>query len=187
MKRLIYITLLASIFSGCQKNGFNSKISRNKQFVIEYDISMEEFHQVLSSRQIQTKKSGWWEKFKMWVKAHTGNSQKYVDGQPVCSGNGGCGPCPGICFGGSLIDGRGSGGVLTEEEVSVGLRPVSLSIFENEENPIDKKMVIKTLSEYENEFILIMLSRSRTMHTYRIFIQVKRVLIRLLFRLVFTL
>ena len=119
------------------------------------DISLEEFQQIINSDNSSNKRpNGWWEKFKKWVKAHSGNSQQYdAEGQPICSGGGACGPCPGICFGGGIKDGGNNGWEVSEEEFNQGLRAIAFSIFENIGNPNKRKMVVQIPSEYENDFI----------------------------------
>ena len=87
------------------------------------------------------------------MKAHTGNTQRYNNGEPVCMGNGGCGPCPGICFGSTMYDGGDNGGELTDEEYELGLRAISLTILEDPDNETENQLLIGFPSEIESEFI----------------------------------
>ena len=121
---------------------------------MEFDISLEEFQQILDSKNSLEKSPPWFEKFKKWVRAHTGNSQILVDGQPTCFGNGGCGPCPGICFGSSIVDGGDNGDPVSDKEFILGLRAIAFSIFENQSNANKRKMVIQIPSEYADDFIM---------------------------------
>ena len=156
MKKLIYGSLFLALIGmvGCNKEAMvNENLEANQSSQsAKFDISLEEFQQILDSETSLEKAPPWVEKLKKWIKAHSGNSQQYVDGQPSCFGDGGCGPCAGICFGSGLIAG-GDDGEITQEEFVLGLRSIAFSIFENKGNTSQRKMIIQIPSEYENEFI----------------------------------
>jgi hypothetical protein len=152
MKKLIYGGLLIAAvgigFIGCEKDitETNDKIENSQDNKLS--ISLQEFQNILSINNAEKAGPGW-EKFKKWVKAHTGNTQRYNDGQAVCMGNGGCGPCPGVCFGSTMYDG-GDNGELTDEEYNLGLRAISLSILESSNEYL---LLIAFPTIFENEFI----------------------------------
>jgi hypothetical protein len=160
MKKIIYgisfLFLLGILIISCQKEVAKDK-SVQKQIIQQttkkLDISLDEFQQIINSNNSTRAASGWWQRFKKWVKAHSGNSQKYVDGEPVCAGHGGCGPCPGVCFRKGIIDG-GDNEIVSEKEFAQGWRAIAFSIFENKSNHNIRKMVIQIPSEYETDFIL---------------------------------
>jgi hypothetical protein len=161
MKKLIISSgiILSSIilFVGCQKDQINNEVTTDQvtnELSNKLDISEKEFKYILSELNSQEKAPpGWLQKFKDWVNAHTGNSQQYENGQPVCFGNGGCGPCPGICFGSGIMSG-GNDGQVTQEEFVLGIRAIALAIIEKNGNAAQKKMVIEIPSQYDQDIII---------------------------------
>ncbi len=92
------------------------------------------------------------EKIKKWVHDHTGTSQQYVNGQPTCFGNGGCGPCAGIgCFLSIDLNNGGNNGELTTEQLSAGLRTFRFAIIELSSTEELKVMV--EFNNYLDDFI----------------------------------
>jgi hypothetical protein len=156
MKKLILAVSAFAMIAmvACQKEevAINPATSTVQNPGVEnLDISVEEFSQILTELHSTDRAPGWWEDFKKWVKSHTGNSQQFVNGQPVCVGNGGCGPCPGICFG-SIMDGGSNGGGVSQAEFQVGLRAIAFSIVRQAGNPHIRRMIIE-IPEYEGDFI----------------------------------
>ncbi len=160
MKKLIYGSLFLAILGigivGCKKETINegitptSVVESNKDI---YDISLEEFEYILNSQNSEEKAPPWWEKFKKWVNSHSGSSQIYVEGQPSCSGGGGCGPCAGLCVGG-MVANDNNDGQISAEDLSLGLSPIAFSIFVNSADENQIKLVIQIPLEYEENFIM---------------------------------
>ena len=152
---VLVIGLCAITFMSCQKKKieFNPSKSLSENSNQEkLDISFDEFNLILADLNSTNRAApGWWENFKKWIKSHSGNAQQYVNGQPSCFGSGGCGPCAGICFG-SIIDGGGGSGGVSESEFVLGLRALAFSIIEKNGGAPQKKMVIE-IPDYEEDFV----------------------------------
>lgn len=129
-KSILLVASVAFIFTSCNKES-ETPIVNQPNNNIEQTIDENKIKEILSQINSKTELSpDWWERFKSWVKEHTGNSQKYQDGQPVCAGNGGCGPCAGICFNLSMAplpDGN-----LSDHDYNNGLRKFEFGIVENQ-------------------------------------------------------
>jgi hypothetical protein len=156
MKKLIFGTLfLASVGVGvfsCEKNP-EIEIPLNTERKL--DIEKVELQNILNNLSSEEKVGpGWWEKFEKWVNSHSGRSQEYLNGQPACSGGGGCGPCAGICIGGSGLTIGGENGEITDSDLNSGLRPLLFTVILNSNSPNDYKLIIDIPHQYVEDFIM---------------------------------
>jgi hypothetical protein len=165
MKKIIMFSSIAMagliLNVACEKEqDLNQEISQNFKSSEDekLNIDLQEFQIILDEVQsteingIQEKAPKWWNKFTDWVKSHSGSSQKWVNGQPSCFGDGGCGPCAGACF--RSIETGGDNGHITQEEFVQGFRAIAFSIIEKNENGIQRKMIIEIPYQFESDFIM---------------------------------
>ncbi len=151
MKKLIFGTLFLAIVGiggfSCEKN---QEIRTSSKTENTFESQKNELQNILKDLNSEEKVGpGWWEKFKDWVHTKTGTSQRWVNGQPACFGNGGCGPCAGICpFG--LVEG-GEVGNISDSQLSAGFRPLLFTFVENSENEI--RLIVEIPSSYKNDFV----------------------------------
>ena len=155
---ILSVIIFASVisFNSCQKELSRNESSLHQNTLIEeekLDISIEEFQQILLEvNSLEKVGPAWWERFKDWVNSHSGNSQQYVNGQPACFGDGGCGPCAGACFGSAAPN--DNDGAITTEQFALGLRAVAFSIIEKNDDGIQRKMLIQIPNQYKHDFIM---------------------------------
>ena len=153
MKKLVYgglfLALVGIGFVACEKH--ETAVSQNVELPIRID--KQELEQIISSINTEEKigpGKGWWEKVKKWFNDHAGSAQKYKDGQPQCFGSGGCGPCAGICFGGSMSENNDNGHV-SEDDYNKGIRSLLFTLIEKDNT---YKMLIEIPRDFKNDFIM---------------------------------
>ncbi len=152
MKKLILGTLFLALVGigsfSCEKN---REIKSSSKTENTFEVKKIELENILRDLNSQEKAGpGWWEKVKDWVHSKSGSSQKWVNGQPACFGDGGCGPCAGICpFG--LVHG-GPFGNISDIELSAGFRPLLFSFVENSNNEI--RLIVEIPNSYKVDFVM---------------------------------
>jgi len=150
VKSTILVAILGVALWSCNKPEVESPIE--SKVINENVINSEEINSILTEINSEAElPPNWWKKVVRWVKAHTGGSQKYIDGQPACIGTGGCGPCAGICFSIWATPISGNTGNLSQNELQQGLRPFVFGIIENV-NTNEVKVLLE-FHEYTGDFI----------------------------------
>ncbi|HEX4888740.1 MAG TPA: hypothetical protein VFV37_11885 [Luteibaculaceae bacterium] len=147
--------MIIIVFNSCQQKPDVSPIKTPNEDLVEgLTISQSELTGILKSLNSANKVPEWWKRFKDWVNAHTGHSQIYIYGEPICEGRYSCGPCPGICFRAGLTEG-GENGSVSVEDMASGLRPVALTLLEKrlEGQGFTRRLLIEIPIQYEGEFI----------------------------------
>lgn len=155
LKLIMFIGVLGVFLYACNKEQKNVSNESHQQETPDLTkIDGKDIQNILSQLNSNADAPPWWEKVKKWVHDRTGTSQQYVNGQPVCHGNGGCGPCPGIgcVFGGIAFD-EGNDGVLTELEVANGLKLFKLAVIERMIDNDLRVMLEFDDNQYIEEFI----------------------------------
>lgn len=159
MKKLIYGSLLIALLGignvGCKKNSIpENRIPNSAGLSTEYQISNSELNSILKELHSDAKVGpGWWRKFKDWVNSHSGSSQNYVNGQPSCSGGGGCGPCAGICFSSGLMQGS-SDGTLTLAELNAGVSAFQMTLIEKTDDSSQKKLFLEIPNQHVSAYVM---------------------------------
>jgi hypothetical protein len=159
MKKLIYGSLFLALVGigvvGCKKN----EVTENRPLTSSESstnlaISTVELNSILEEiNSIQKVGPGWWKKFTSWVNSHSGSAQRWVNGQPTCVGDGGCGPCAGICFSSGLMQGNSTGS-LTADQLASGLRAFQMSLIEKTNSATEKKIFLEIPSAYVSSFVM---------------------------------
>jgi hypothetical protein len=156
MKKLIFGSLFLAVVGigvfSCEKNQELKTPSNTER---KLDIEKVELQNILNDLGSEEKVGpGWWEKVKKWVNSHSGRSQEYINGLPACSGGGGCGPCAGICIGGSGFSTGGENGEISDSDLNLGLRPLLFTVILNSNSPNDYKLIIDIPNQYVEDFIM---------------------------------
>jgi ferredoxin len=151
MKKLIFGTLFLALVGiggfSCKKNHEIKTLSKTEN---TFESQKNELQNILKDLNSEEKDGpGWWEKFKDWVHTKSGTSQRWVNGQAACFGDGGCGPCAGMCpFG--LVEG-GDVGNISDSELSAGFRPLLFTFVENSEKEI--RLIVEIPNSYKSDFV----------------------------------
>jgi ferredoxin len=151
MKKLIFGTLFLALVGiggfSCEKN---QEIKTSSKTENTFESQKNELQNILKDLNSEEKVApGWWEKVKDWVHSKSGSSQRWVNGQPSCFGDGGCGPCAGFCpFG---IVAGGEDGNITDSELSAGFRPLLFTFVENSDSEI--RLIVEIPSSFKSDFV----------------------------------
>jgi len=150
---IIVFAIMGITFLACEKTETTEPVINIEQSSIS--ISDNEIREIISSLHSTNKTpSNWWDDIKAGAKVHTGGTQVYVNGQPICSGNYNCGSCPAICLTGRTINGslNGPNGELdkvTNTDYNLGYRALSFTIIENYDTE-ERKIMIEFKEDYDD-------------------------------------
>lgn len=141
MKKIIYFTTISTILliTSCVKQNYQNANAQLASPESSLSISKEEFQNILSEMKSQEKTPHWWVKFVNFVKVHTGNSQVYLNGQPLCDWAFHCGPCPGICLGSVAPDLSAD----STDEILNEMSRIKLTVIEKNDSTNNTKMIIE--------------------------------------------
>lgn len=134
LKMSILISIVGITLFACNKNEIVDTVqTENIINAPSSEISADEIQSIINSVYSNTEAPDWWVKFKKWVKSHIGVNQRYDEfGQPLCSGDMECGPCPGICLVGIGMTGTtNNNNYVSQANYALGFRALGINVIEN--------------------------------------------------------
>lgn len=150
LSALIFMVLILS----CNKSRFESSASNPVNQVKELSIDRLQLEEILASIHNNDRTPNWWKKFTRWINTHSGSPQQYDSyGIPKCSGNGGCGPCPGFCIFGSINEIQNDSLIELQTSILDSIKSVSFSILEKSGPEVNLKMLIEYPSYYDDDLL----------------------------------